>query len=112
MDRSRQLVARLLPLLLLTLPGCMTITRAVAWPVKETVSLASDITLHATTTAISIAAGTVEYTARKGVDTAFAVASDVVTDEALEQVVEKGMDHAIGRELWDPAAAILETMLD
>ena len=112
MDRSRQLVARLVPLLLLTLPGCMTTARAAAWPVKEAVSLASDITLHATTTAISIAASTVEYTARKGVDAAFAVAADVVTDEAIEKVVETGMDHAIGRELRNPAAAILEKVLD
>ncbi len=112
MDRSRQLVARLVPLLLLTLPGCMTMGRAAAWPVQETLSLASNITLHATTTAISAAAGTVEYTARKGVDTAFAVASDVITDEAVEMVIEGGMDRAIGRELRDPAAAILEKVLD
>ena len=108
MDRSRQLAACLVPLLLLTLPGCMTMARAAAWPVKETVSLARDITLHATTTAISLAANTVEYTAKRGVDTAFALASNAITEEA----VEMGLDRALGGELAGPAAAVLEKVLD
>ena len=103
MHRSRSVATWLLPLLVLATTGCTTVGKAVVWPVKETVELASDITTFTAKTTISLVAETVGYTARKTIDLGFDVAGRVLEDEIVEEVVEE----AVKREAA-PALKILK----
>ncbi len=96
------------PLLLLPLlGGCATAGRVAVWTVKETVSVAADITRHTAKTTISLAADTAGYAAKKGIDTAFDVAGHALADE----VVQEGVEQAVAREA-KPVAAVLRKLLD
>ena len=107
MHRSRSVAPWLVPLLVLATTGCTTLGKAVVWPVRQTVELATDVTAFTARTTISLAANTVEYTAKKTIDLAFDVAGQALQDEIVEEVVEQ----AVAREAA-PALKILKKALD
>ena len=107
MHRSRFVAPWLLPLLVLAATGCTTVGKALVWPVRETVELATDVTAFTAKTTFSLAANTVEYTARKTIDLAFDVAGEVLKEEIVEEVVEGAVGHEVA-----PTLKILKTVLD
>ena len=107
MHRYRSVATGLLPLLVLAMAGCSTVGKAVVWPVKETVELATDITAFTAKTTISLAAEIVEYTAKKTIDLAFDVGGQVLEDEIVEAVVEEAVAPGAA-----PAVKILREVLD
>ena len=107
MQRSRLVTTWLLPLLVLATTGCTTVGKALVWPVKETVELATDVTAFTAKTTISLVAETVGYTAKKTIDLAFDVAGAVLRDEIVEEVLEQAVAHEVA-----PAVRILKRVLD
>jgi len=94
-------------LVLPLLAGCATAGKLAVWTVKETVSVAADVTRHTATTTISLAADTAGYAAKKGIDTAFDVAGHALANE----VVQEGVEQAVAREA-KPAVKVLRELLD
>ena len=52
MHRPRSVSIWLLPLLVLAVTGCSTVGKAVVWPIKETVELATDVTAFTAKTTV------------------------------------------------------------
>jgi len=105
--RSIAIAIPLLALLVATTTGCASVGKAALWPVKQTAELAFDLTAFTAKTTISVAANTVQYTARKTVDLAFDVAGGVLENELVEEVVGEAVAVEVG-----PAAKILKDVLD
>ncbi len=99
MRRSVSVATWLLPLLVLAATGCTTVGKAVVWPVKQTVELATEVTAFTAKTTISLAADTVEYAANKTVDLAFDVAGEMFREEIVREVVEEAVGHEVALPL-------------
>ncbi len=79
-------------LLLPALSGCATAGKVAAWTVKETATVAIDLTLFTAKTTISLATDTTGYAAKKGIDTALDVATHLVADEIVREGVESAVE--------------------
>ncbi len=107
MDSLRLRFALAAFLLLPVLSGCATAGNAGVWMVKETVTVASDLTLFTAKTTISLAADTTGYAAKKGIDTAFNLATHMLANEVVQESVENAIAHEA-----KPTIRILKKVLD
>lgn len=103
-------------LLLITITGCSTVRAGVTWPIKQTVSLATDVTSYTVKTTVSLASDITKSTVKAGLDATVWTATETVvrtaTETALKPTVREGTKAAIRRKGEGVVAAAIGKVLD